>query len=368
MKKLSLIIVSLLLLQIHVGFTQITILQSDVATVGDTVFNAIDTLNVDSILPGSPGANVSWDFSALSNDRQDTLIFLDPNTTPYFDSFPSANIAFSEGDSGFIYMLSAPSSFSILGVAGSMNGTVAAMAFSPPDKLIEFPSTYLTSFTSVSSANDQVYVGDTLYPGPPVVVILDSMRIQNTTTKYDTMDGWGTVITPMGSYQALRQKTVEMTYELIEGHLSNPFPPFSAGWNTYSSSNDTTVSYKWYGNDLGFVIVELSMDSTGTTSAVSYNLKAPPSGIPGKDIAKVSVIAYPNPVSDRLTLAIDGSIPEGSYIEIINYLGQIVLYEQIKSDLSVKLNVHGIRTGIYLYNFKTAKGALLQTGKFAVVK
>ena len=282
-----------------------------------------------------PPLDETWDFSSLSIDTIDTVFFLNPASTPYSDSFPSANLALLDELEGmFIYLISSSSSVQVLGAAGLDSGKVFVATFNPPDTKIKFPSTYLTSFTGNSDMERKFYMGDTIYPGPPKVITMDSLYVKNSVVKYDTMDGWGTVITPLGSYSALRQKTIECHSDSIWGYVSDSFPPFFIkGWNLLNGMKDTTVFYSWFANGMGFTVVEMEMDSLGNTNSVSFSFKSPPVGIPENQLSVTGLAVYPNPASEELTFVIEGILPEGCTIEIINCLGQTEVQKDIKVEM-----------------------------------
>src|SRR5438477_10695634 len=88
MKKIYSIIFFLLP---FLALAQPTITQSDFATPGHAWVDGTDTTYSNAITAG--GANQTWDYTSLLNQRQDTNAFATVASTPYAALFSSSNLA-----------------------------------------------------------------------------------------------------------------------------------------------------------------------------------------------------------------------------------------------------------------------------------
>ena len=75
-----------------ISFCQITIDSSHIVPLGDIRYfgNVEDDADLFSI--GSQGINQTWDFSGLIAEEEDSIIFENPQNTPYGFMFPSSNL------------------------------------------------------------------------------------------------------------------------------------------------------------------------------------------------------------------------------------------------------------------------------------
>ena len=86
------------------SFSQITVTDSDIASVGDVIYQAVDTLPSSSIQPGNAGPYQSWDFSSLQVMELDQTEFISPVGTPYAFMYPSANLCAELDDGEYMYI------------------------------------------------------------------------------------------------------------------------------------------------------------------------------------------------------------------------------------------------------------------------
>jgi hypothetical protein len=77
----TLVFLSALLLIPLLSASQIVITSDEILGIGDEVVQAFDNSPDPTVVPGDPGENIFWDFSALFADEIDTLNFMDPAST-----------------------------------------------------------------------------------------------------------------------------------------------------------------------------------------------------------------------------------------------------------------------------------------------
>jgi hypothetical protein len=82
---------------------------------------------------------------------------------------------------------------------------------------------------------------------------------------YDTPDGHGQLITPIGTYDVLRAKTIghnldSMWYKLLA------FLP----WTFLQATRDTTESYSWLAKETKLAAAEMTLDSLGNPNRFTF--------------------------------------------------------------------------------------------------
>jgi PKD repeat protein len=254
MKKLYL--VALLLFPFLLQ-AQITITADDFPQAGD-IFISVNCEIPPAFDFGSPGANQTYDFSMLTPTDTFTNSFVSPIGTGGSSEFPNATLAVGTPDDGFGYYQQNSNEFLVLGfyVDTSANGIgqYAAIHYNPASKLFEIPTTYNTSFTNMSSYAITMADGSGTF---------DSTRF-NVITEADVLfDGYGTLITPNGSFDALRERRFTTTTLTVEAY-------FFGTWTPLFTSTETDTSYNWVGdNNLDLASVSIF---NGGIANISYSL------------------------------------------------------------------------------------------------
>lgn len=244
---------------------QITILSTDIPSAPDTLRNAVDTLPV-GIAPGPKGANQTWNFANAVQDITETVYHRVPSQTPYSADFPTATNAITADNSNYGYFQKTSSAFTCQGLAGPLLGagtTPVSVQFNPTFDLFRFPTNYNNNFTG-NYGFQETASGSSV--GQPV----DQVRLTYTATYWDTIDGWGTVITPLGSYQALRQKRREISYTHVEFKLLS-FSP----WATAEEIRDTVITYTWLAKETLGQVAAITFNDAGAVNRFTYSLTPP---------------------------------------------------------------------------------------------
>lgn len=275
---------SVALLFCSVLAAQITITTSDMPVAGDTLHAYRDTLPV-SFSIGQKGSNRTWDFSNLQSDRLVTTFALAPSSTPYAGTFASSNLALTNDFNAYLYYSNSASSLKVDGFASNDASLgVISVTFSPKPDQYRFPTTYLSKFTGSSgfvaskpynqlpqSIKDQIDAALTSFPGASV----SQVRVTFTSNYTDTIDAWGTVITPLGGYDALRRKRIENSNTKIEAQVSLIFPP-TTFWQEISNTSANTTEHSWLSKITKLPLVSLGYDSLRNITSVAYSDIPPP--------------------------------------------------------------------------------------------
>lgn len=275
-KLLTLVILAMIC---SISQAQITFQSSNLPVAPTTLNNGVDTMP-SGITPGPAGANQVWDFSSVTQHITESPVHQTAAGSGYASDFPNATNAVTPNGNAYGFFRNTSSAFIGLGLAGDFlnNGNIIVVNFNPTFDLYRFPTQYGNNFSGTYGFQKSV-------PGSTVGQPVNEVRLTFTSTYYDTIDGWGTTITPIGSYNSLRQKRVEQTYTKIEYKLFS----FSS-WTTLDEIYDTTIAYNYLAYESQGPVVTLGFDSTDVNvNRVTYSL-APPS-VP----APIADFTYSNP-------------------------------------------------------------------------
>lgn len=284
--KTSFLLPLLLLIGFSSVQSQITILSTDIAQPGDTIYRAIDTSRV--FTQGMSGANQTWDFSGATEHEGIFTYVMLPSSTPFGNDFPASNLAMTSDNLNYVLFSLDSAQLLIDGLAGDLigTGTNVITEFVPSLTLNQFPMEYGNAFSDE-------YWFDEVVPGTGLDAILGfpvhEVRLQHHGVTYDTVDGWGTALTSSGSYDCLRNQHTEYSWDTLQFKLL-PFSP----WATAAELTDTAISYNWVAKESGLSIVELTTDSTGGPDELTYYYVPTVSGI--NETVEQSWVVYPNPI------------------------------------------------------------------------
>jgi len=363
MKKTFLSFVMLTSFGIYNSQGQITINSSNVVDVGDDVQIASDTLGI-GITLGASGANQTWDFSTVSEHELDTLYFQDPASLAGNGNFSSSNMGMIDTSEDSVYFFLTKNS-SILRIDGSyaiQDGT--GITFPYESMLITFPSTMGTSYNeSWNGILLNIFIGQ---------LGIDSLKVTRGSETSSTIDGWGDVTTPLGTFASLRQITQENSIDTTWIYQAGSWGIIDATTATVLEvdpiSYDTTRNASWWSNDPStkFPIIQINYEADGSINSADW-LKATPNplGIDQPFAEEKEVLLYPNPAQNNITIAT--KLINNSQIKIYDVTGKLVASEQFNK-ASITLSVSNFNNGLYFYNINDVNGNVLYSNKFVVAK
>jgi len=186
------------------GFAQISIDVSDMPVAGDTLRVSIAT----NIPVGfeKTGMDTTWDFSFLLPLNQRLDSFLSATSTPpefwlFFIPGIETNLA-SPRSGGFFpgipisdaytFYNKTPTAFNDLGYAVKVQGIPLPLKYDEADTYYKLPFTFLSTWSSESAYSINI----------PTIGYYGVQR-----TRTSTVDGWGNLKTPYGTFQTLRVKS-----------------------------------------------------------------------------------------------------------------------------------------------------------------
>lgn len=332
---------------------QVTITTADVAPVFTVVRQANDT--APTVTVGAAGTNQTWNYTALQNQREDTLTFTLPNFTPYGSTFPGANLAAVLGANGtaFTYLNNSAAELNIQGQAADPLGVgVMAIPFSNPESMIQFPAAYGSSWIDTATGIVQAYYG----MDPGIGFTVDSFRIHLFVKKTTDYDGWGSITTPSGTYNVLRQNSLRVEYDTIDIYAFGNWAP------NFFSQMDSNRVYTHWANGIGFPVCEITEgQDLGQVTSATYLINTALIGI-ADDFRDDHTSAYPNPANEIINFGFAEANVKS--IQIMDMNGKLI--ETIAVDLNPRANVSTYAAGLYYYTKTDESGNIVARGKFCV--
>ncbi|MBL4716143.1 MAG: PKD domain-containing protein [Bacteroidia bacterium] len=228
---------------------QITITKDEFPVAGNSFAVAIDsTFALDTLyqsyIDTSSADSMFWDFRGLFSAYIDSFAYLDPTTTPFGPDFPSADMAtWIEffGLNMYAYTRT-DTSTGVWGVGANMDLTSYGLRkvnfFSSDDELMMKANA--TYGTQVSDSGYFESTGDTFFV--------------NEIFKTMDFDGWGTLISPLDTFQVLRMKEYRISIVTVYYNL------FGFPLKLGELFRDTTTEYQYLAKGIGHPVVTVSAD------------------------------------------------------------------------------------------------------------
>ncbi len=324
---------------------QITITTSDFP-VPTTQYVVSHTASLDSALYMANGASQTWDFSAMVPISQDTVMFLDPMDSsipvsyrvafnnpldPDHEATVAAKMAVDQGmpmvtitDIYNFYQLTSTQWIQV-GMGANVNSLPIPVLWSPTEVILNLPANYGDQDTSYSASSMNI---------PSVGYYSEErMRVTN-------IDGYGTLITPYGTFNALKVTSVIYAHDSIYmDSLGFGFP-----------MDRVETEYKWFANGYQIPVMEV-LKRTGMGAGVTITYIDSVRNISVAEMNLNQISAYPNPVENNLYF----DIPVESYplrVEIFDQQGCLVIREEI---MNSGIEVSGLEPGIYTIRLRNEK-------------
>lgn len=332
--------VTVLLLSFSGITAQITITSADMPNVGDTLrFSEASAISVLGQNFSATGANYSWDFSTLvpSNQIVDTFVAVTSTPIYYYPSFITNATYARKGEevamasfsltNVFDFFKEATGYYAQVGFAAQLSGIPLPTLYTSPDYLFRFPLAYGNS--------DSCQFGST-------ITIPTLFTYNNQSKRVNTVDGWGTLTTPFGTFQTLRVKS-ELTSRdsIASDSLPFPIPP----------TTTVTTEYKWLASGHHEPILTATTGALGATTVVYRDVFRDLTASVSKPATRNSeIIVSPNPALNQVRLS---AIPDSGNAEleyqILDLSGKIVLRgsAQVAAG-SCTLDITALQSGVYI--------------------
>lgn len=369
---------------------QITITDSDFASVGDVVKMGVDTLPVSNLDLGQPGPQRHWYFEDLQTNYLKNINFQDPSSLPNGASFPTSNIAQIEnGNTVFLEKTSA--GIEVIGTVQMFNGMSFDAQFNPTYTILPFPLNYNDTYGGTYQFSEKIYLGidTTVNVGVPVQIQLDSVWIKRASTINATVDAWGTIYSPLAHVPALRssvnQVNVDSTWVYFGQAVNIPLViNIPQGWNLIdqamasqiamadpalgaalgNATSTTTVNTKeFFAKNYKYRFASIEVDANNTPIRAEFLSNESVMNALESFESNPALKVYPNPTASFISFT--ENLMPGTEYRIYDMKGAVIEAKNIQSNtLSVSHLANGNYT-IVLYN---ANQTVLASEKFIVAK
>lgn len=348
MKKILFLPVLLLLTTVMVA--QITITSADMPNVNDT-FRLSTTANIQGNDPKLTGVNYNWNYANLVPAAQKVDTFFSVGSTPiayqlFFNNsilYPAHKASYTlKGiDIGipqvpitevFNFVKESTTAYDNVGFGSKINGIPSSTRNIPVDREYEFPMNYNDNHISNSEFGITV-------PG--------FGHYGQSMTRTDTVDGWGSLTTPYGTFNCLRVKSIltkiDTTYiDLISLGTTIPRPQ--------------EIEYKWLAAAEGVPVLKI-ITVGGNVTQISYkdSIRLNVSVAELSQLNNVTI--FPNPATTHLIVDYSSEQSGMLKISLIDILGNHVanVYKGNQSSgkqkLAIDLTPYSIKSGIYFMQF-----------------
>ena len=284
------------------ALAQITVTDSDIVSIGDIVYQAVDSLPSNSINAGNSGANQNWDFSSLQEMEVDIIEVISPVGTPYENIHPDANVCV-EIDDELMYLNKSSTGLEMVGY-----GDIPLNMLMIPLPLVYGLSQQSGPNTVMDSVFSNMFLPDSLAPFislNPAYDQVDSLKITAVITSEFNVDAWGNVTIPLGTFDALRLKVEETTTTDFYAYCSSSLG-LGGGWYSvpaqlFPSETEISNRYQWWSNDPSakFMLAELEMDSlSNNVEFVTFLTENQTTSV--HILPNISVNVYPNPTLETI--------------------------------------------------------------------
>lgn len=224
---------------------QVTITTNDMPVNGH-IYTYSNAVNDGSVDVTNTGANMTWDFSqlAVTGQSNDTIVGISQMPFAYQLYFFGSDQSIHAGNSINLGTITIDDiwnvydkntgDYSFSGYGGSVSGFPTPFVYSPKDRLFALPMNFGNVDSSTSNFNVNI----------PTVALINQDR-----KRINEVDGWGTVITPLGSFSCLRVKSTILDHDSLSiSAIPFPIPGFDL----------KTYEYKWVATGGGEPIVQVN--------------------------------------------------------------------------------------------------------------
>lgn len=341
---------------------QITITSADMPVVNDTIRLSV-TNNIQGQNPALTGANYVWDYSMLTPNSQKIDTFFSVTSTPvayqfYFNNsvlYASHKASFAKRGQDFVmppivpiplsitevfnFSKNSTSKFENVGFGSKISGIPSSTRNLPIDIEYEFPLNY--SDSNFSSSKFLVTI-------PTLAAYGQSMD------RSSVVDGWGSLTTPLGTFNVLRVKSVL--------NKVDTFYLDTLGFGT-NFSRPTEIEYKWLANGMSVPLLKV-VTTAGVVSSIQY-----------RDIYRIvgveeyknieDVMVYPNPTNGMVNIMFSAIKSSKLNYTVKDVSGKAVLTNTVNTQIGnnnfiIDLAKQNIGRGVYFVELKVDNEVITQ--------
>jgi len=340
---------SLLLILMLLGFNitaQIIISNSDMPSPGDILITSTG-LNIDFVNYEDTGEDYIWDFSQLIPVSQAADTFIGITDVPFLVTLyfgDKSNLVKKDNNTipipdfpitkQYSFLKNTSSSYNNAGVLYTISGIPIPLKYNSPDILYRFPMEYGSTGSSFA---EYAFGADNFG------------FISKEISRENTVDGWGTLTTPYGTFEVLRLKSDVVELDSIYIDSLGMGAPLYREYTEYS----------WLGKEHKIPLLKITSSFGGAIVTYLDSLRFP-SAINDKLTSYNNDInVFPNPTTDFLNISLELFSLCDVTIEIYNTNGIRIANEimpnQIPGKVNVRMNLKllGLKQGLYLFKIIT---------------
>lgn len=335
---------------------QITIDSTDMPVPGDiirtSIFSGLDSLYGASYT--ATGASHTWNFNNLGWFKQKVDTFVNVDETRFASYYAGiSNVAYNitisdlpippglpniiKLKAGFAYLNTSSTKYTQVGLGGDINVSIVGSTYYPThsvydtvDVIYKFPLTFNNRDSSTSFFVFSLNMG--LYSG----------QIFEHKKRVNFVDGWGSITTPLGTFNCMRLKSFCTIHDSL-----------SVSGIIDSAINRTTTEYIWLTKQHHEPILKVMESEANGSMTYQVQYIDPIDrflGINEPDLVS-GLNIYPNPAQDLVNLNIPVTSQGNINIELFNVIGSkvAVIYNgNLSSGVhQIRYNTGGLDKGIY---------------------
>lgn len=290
--------------------------------------------------PGNTfGEDVLWDYSELQQLTAQVNSYVPVSDAPFLYQFwfnnpalPSfSNHALPAAEFGFELPIPISDIYNFYradengyfdcGFAASLSGFPLSGARNPTDRILKFPLEY-----GMAPDTNSTFFNITI----PELANIKSFR-----TRANSLDGWGTVVTPSGTYEALRVRSVVNGVDTIFVE--------SAGIDQTIVTPET-IEYRWLSPGAGLPVLQINVVD-GNVTTVNY-LGTEVTGLAEVPAGSASLQIFPNPAVSEAWLEIAAG-EQVLQLVVTDISGKLVEVDSRKAGNRIHLNTSLLNAGMY---------------------
>jgi len=319
---------------------QITIISSDMPSPNDSI-RMSKALNAANFNFAQTGNNYNWDFSQLKAVSQRTEKYMSVSSTPLIYNvvfFSKANLASRRDDmklatinitDGYNFFKNTSTDYRQVGYGASVNGSPIPVSFKSDDIIYQFP----VALGNLDSCDSEWEVN-----------VPNLAYINEKKHRVNTVDGWGTITTPYGTFQCIRLKSEVIQEDTI----------FYSSTNMGFKLPQTYTEYIWLSKTFPFPILKASVPQIGTAATVEYiDSTRQFVAISQSEEKMINFQVYPNPSTSGFNIAIANENKEPLSLKIMDLQSRIIFQEEFQRSFNKHFTKESFVSGVYFISINS---------------
>jgi hypothetical protein len=343
----------------NILYGQIILTVDDLPEPGDVQVSArIDSIEDLTLSPGNAGANIIWDFSTLHyyvsflDNSFDSTSWIQSSAAPESSFFPLANIAqttncyLNHNWQTHVVTLVCYHNYLFKNATGlHLYGT----SYQQPHLFQQYRNIFPLIQYGDSSVSYSKEIFQTTADSVFVRFVADT----------SIADSWGTVITPVGSYDAIRIFTSETVFDSV----------YVNGVGQEIQRQTGNYYYRWFTKDMGYPVFQISkgilekLQGYQVTHFAKY-LRRDVS-VPENSFTEQKISVVPNPFSIEAKIILSNNFSGKFSIVVYDITSKECLRLTNVNGDELTINKGNLKNGLYYFQLINEKGNV-SNGKFII--